>query len=68
MSKPRPKMRTKQNECRSKQAFDTLAAAQDAAKRTPFRKLAATGDVMVGYQCRKCRKFHFGHPGKQRRV
>lgn len=67
MSKPRPKMRSKQGECAGKRVFETLEAAQAAAKRTPFRMLARTGDVMVGYQCRKCRKFHFGHPGKQRR-
>lgn len=67
MSKPRPKMRSKQGRCVGKQVFETLEAAQAAAKRTPFRKLAATGDFMHGYKCPKCRKFHFGHPGKQRR-
>lgn len=54
MGKPRKRIKGHTNSCGSKQKFDTLEAAERAAYRPR--------DFMQAYQCRKCKKFHYGHP------
>ena len=55
MSKPRRKIRGHTNHCGNKRAFETFDAAHAAAKRGRW-------EYMEAYQCRKCKKFHYGHP------
>lgn len=62
-SMPKPRKRTrpkrKDRECGTKQRFQTLDAAEAAAKR-PWKALAAVG-FMKAYQCRVCGAYHYGH-------
>ena len=55
MSKPRPKMKGHTRSCAQKQAFETMDKAEAASRRGHF-------DFMQAYKCRKCGKYHYGHP------
>ena len=61
MSKPRRKMRPKnaKAECGSKVAYDSMEAADSAARR-PYRMLSRIG-FMAAYRCRVCKRYHYGH-------
>jgi hypothetical protein len=60
MSKPRKKIRA--SACDGKRAFDTEEAASAAAK-VPWKMLSRIG-FMSAYKCRRCKKYHYGHPPK----
>jgi hypothetical protein len=55
MSKPKPKMKGYTRSCAQKQPFETMQQAEDASRRGRF-------DFMHAYKCRKCDKYHYGHP------
>lgn len=57
MAKPRKRIKGHTKSCASKQAFETIEKATAAAKRGRW-------DFMHAYQCRRCKKFHYGHPSK----
>lgn len=62
MSKPRKRVgkRNKASRCETKQSFDTLENANQAANRGWGRKAQAWG-FMTGYKCSVCKKYHYGH-------
>jgi hypothetical protein len=53
--------RSKKKECGEKRAFETLEAAEAAAKGP--KKWRMTG-FMTAYRCRWCSKYHYGHTNK----
>lgn len=55
--KPRPKMRGHTNSCGNKRPYETWEEADKAASRGGRLRYGG----MVAYQCRKCKKFHYGH-------
>jgi hypothetical protein len=57
MAKPRRRIKGFSRSCGSKQRFDTLEAAEKAAKRGRW-------DFMQAYKCRRkgCGGYHYGHP------
>ncbi len=58
MAKPRPKTKGHTRSCAHKQAFDSLDKAEAAARRGRW-------NFMQAYKCKKCGKYHYGHPGEK---
>ena len=56
MSKPRKKMTGHKNSCNGKQCFAEEDKALAACKRGRY-------NYMGVYKCKKCKLFHYGHPG-----
>lgn len=57
MAKPRQKIKGHTRSCAMKKAFDSLDKADAEARRGRW-------DFMRSYKCKKCGKYHYGHPSK----
>jgi len=55
MAKSKRRTKGHKRSCGEKKGFESLEAAEKASKRGRY-------DYMEAYKCRKCNKFHFGHP------
>lgn len=54
--KPKPRIKGHSRGCGTKQAFETLEKAEAASRH------GGRCNFMQAYKCRKCKKFHYGHP------